>query len=65
MADKFIYIHNDDIQNNQNCRLQLLVDRLDTQLNETTTRFLSQRQENVIIRLWGLVQTDKYTSMKL
>ena len=34
MADKFISIPNDDTQNNSFCRLQLVVKRLDTKLNE-------------------------------
>ena len=36
MADKLIYIPNDDAQNYFFCRLQLVVKRLDTQLYEPT-----------------------------
>ena len=38
MADKWMYIHYDDTQNYSFCRLQLEVETLDTQLNETTNQ---------------------------
>ena len=34
MDDKLMYIHNDDTQNYPFCRLQLVIERLNTQLNE-------------------------------
>ena len=39
MADTLIYIPNDDTQNNLFCRLQLLVETFDTQLNEPTNQY--------------------------
>ena len=38
MADKVMYIPNDDTQNYPFCRLQLVVETLDTQLNEPTNQ---------------------------
>ena len=38
MADKLNYIPNDDTLNYPFCRLQLVVERLDTQLNEPTNQ---------------------------
>ena len=38
MADKLIYITNDDAQNYPSCRLQLVVESLDTQFNEPTNQ---------------------------
>ena len=40
MADKFMYILNDDTQNYPSSRLQLVVKRLDTLLNEPTNQNL-------------------------
>ncbi len=38
MTDKFVYIPNDYIQNDPFCRLQLIVETFDTQLNEPTNQ---------------------------
>ena len=38
MYDKLIYIPNDDTQNYPFYRLQLMVEKLDTQLNELTNQ---------------------------
>ena len=38
MADKLIYILNDDTQNYPFCKLKLVVETLDTQLNKTTKK---------------------------
>ena len=38
MADKLVYIPNDDTQNSPFCRLQLMVKKLDTQINEPTNK---------------------------
>ena len=38
MADKLVYIHNDYTQNYPFCRLQIVVKRLDTQLNKLTNQ---------------------------
>ena len=38
MVDKFMYIPNDDTQNYPICRLKLVVETLDTQLNEPTNQ---------------------------
>ena len=51
MANKFLYIPNDDTQNTLVCRLKLVVETLDTQFNEPTNentikvpKFLGQRK---------------------
>ena len=36
MAGKWMYIPNDDTQNYPICRLQIEIETVDTQLNETT-----------------------------
>ena len=48
MADKLMYIPNDDTQNYLFCILQLIVERLDTQLkfNKSLPKFLSQQLEH-------------------
>ena len=38
MADKLMYIPNDDTKNYSFCRLKLVVETLDTQLNEPTNK---------------------------
>ena len=63
MANKLIYILNYDTQY-PFCRLQVVVKRLDTQINEPTNENLLKvpkiiklkNQENIIIKLWGPVQ---------
>ena len=61
MADKLMYIPNDDSQNYPICKLKLVVETLNTELNKSTNqkslkspKLLSQRiEESVIIKLWG------------
>ena len=63
MADKLKYIPNDDTQNYHFCRLQLVVETRNTQLNEPTIRYTIKvskvakptNKENFIIKLWGQV----------
>ena len=63
MADKFMNIPNYHTQNYLICRLQSVVERLDTQRNEANNQNSSKvpkswwanELENVIIKLWGLV----------
>ena len=38
MSDKLVYIPNDDTQNYSLCRLQLVVETFETQLNKPTKR---------------------------
>ena len=55
MADKFMYIPNDNTQNYLFCRLQLVIKCLDTQPTEPTKKNKKSQklsQENVIIKLW-------------
>ena len=44
MADNLLYIPNDDTQNYPFCRLQLVVEILDTQLNKPSTKFNESSQ---------------------
>ena len=62
MACKLMFIPNDDTQNYLLWRLEYVVENLDTQLNELTIEFLNNlqsckanKQENVNVKLWGLV----------
>ena len=58
-----MYIPNNDAQNNPFCRLQLVVKRLDTQLDEPTNQNLMKvlnvvkptNEKNIIIKNWGLL----------
>ena len=55
MADKLMYIPNDDTQNYSFRSLQLKwLKKLDTQLNEPTNQDLI-KVSKVILKLWGLV----------
>ena len=38
MVDKLMCIHNDDTQNYPFCKLQIVVERLNTKLNDTTNQ---------------------------
>ena len=50
MADKFMYIPNDDTQNYPFCTLPLVVETFGH-----STKSTNQNLINVIIKLWGLV----------
>ncbi len=39
MYDKLMYIPNDDKQTFPLCRLQLVIEKMDTQLNEQTNKY--------------------------
>ena len=59
MADKLMYIFNDNTQNYPFCRLQLLVKRLDTQLNEPT----NQNSTDVRKRYYITLETSIINSL--
>ena len=57
MVDKLMYITNDDTENVIICRLQLVIKRLDTQLNNQnqfkSPKLLSQRIRNRYCKTLG------------
>ena len=61
MADKLMYITNDDTQNYPFCRLYSVTKYLDTQLNESNNQNSIKSPQScktngkIIIKLWGLV----------
>ena len=65
MTDKLMYIPHDDTQNYPVCRLQLVVKRLNIQLNQRNKiplkfkKLLSQRIENVYKTLGIIVKYAK------
>ena len=57
MAGKMMYIPNDDTQNYPSCRLQLVVENLDIQLNDPTN------QNSILVPII-IKQTNKKTFYK-
>ena len=65
MVNKLIFTHNDDTQNNAFCRLQLVVETFNTQLNETTNQNALKvpkvikpiNKKKFIMKLWGLINS--------
>ena len=64
MTDKLMYIPNDDTQNNPFCRLQFVIELNDCKFNLINQPFKLIKvpkvgkldlEENVIIKLWGLL----------
>ena len=55
MADKLMYIKNDDTHSYLSCRLNYWLKRLDTQLNTQTNQNTINVPKVVIIKLWELV----------
>ena len=57
MADKLIYIPNDDTQNYPFCRLKLVIETFDhlIKIQCSPQSCKGKEEENVIIKLWRLV----------
>ena len=55
MADKLMYIPNDDTQNLSTVNYNYWLKSLDTQLNEPTNQNSSPNIKSRYLKLWGLV----------
>ena len=54
MADKLVYITNDDTQYYPFCTLQLVVETFEQSTKQKSQKLVSQ-EKNVIMKIWGLV----------
>ena len=62
MADKLVYIPNNDSQNYSFCNLQLVVETLDTQFKETTNQNFIKVPKVVKQRYYNSIRTSVINS---